>query len=184
MRIASLALVPAALLAVSLATPAFAEPKIAAINTAAVLRDSPQLKAAEVKFKAEFDKRDQDLQTERKKFQDDFKKAQRDADTMSAQQKAALEKDLFNRKSDLDLKDRQLSEEAQARNQELQRGLLEQIGKAIDEVAREKGLDLVVRDPAFVTTPLDITQDVLKKLASMPNEPAAAADEPKKKKKK
>ncbi len=183
MRIAHLILIPLALGTALNAAPAAADPKIAAINFPGLLRDAPQVKSAEQKFKIEFDKRDQDLQAERKKFQDDFKKAQRDADTMSAAQKAAAEKEFFNRKSDLDLKDRQLSEEAAARNQELQRGFYEQIGKALELVVKEKGLDLVVRDPAFVAPGMDITADVLKKLASMPDAPAADDSKSKKKKK-
>lgn len=183
MRTASLALVSATLLAAGLAAPASAETKIASINTPLLQQQAPQLKAAEIKFKSEFDKRDQDLQSEKKKFQEDVKKAQREADTMSAQQKATLEKSFIDRRSDLEQKDRALTEEAQKRNGELLRSANDQIMKALNEVAQEKGLDLVVRDPAWASDAVDITQEVLKKLASMPNE-SAPADEPKKKKKK
>lgn len=178
MRLARIALLPAALLSIALAAPALAETKIGVINMSVLMRDAPQVRAADSQFKIEFDKREKDLQAERKKFQEDFKKAQREADAMSPQQKAAAEKDLFNRKSDLDLKERQFSEQVQARNQELQRAIFEKFNKAIDQVAREKGLDLVLRDAAFVNPSLDLTAEVIKKLAAMP-EPAA---EPKKKK--
>jgi outer membrane protein len=181
MRIAR-CLLPVAAAALLAAGPVAAQSKIAVISTQALLRDAPQIKAADAKLKAEFQKREQDLQTERRKFQEDFKKAQREADAMSPQQKAATEKDLFSRKSDLDLKERQFSEQAQARNAELQRDVLEKINQAIDQVAREKGLELVVRDPAFAAPALDITADVLKKLASMPAAPAAAPADSKKKK--
>lgn len=179
MRLARFALLPAALLSVALAAPAAAEMKIGVINMAQLMRDAPQVRTADTKFKAEFDKREKDLQAERKKFQEDYKKAQREADAMSPQQKAAAEKDLFNRKSDLDLKERQFSEQVQARNQELQREIFEKFNKAIDEVAREKGFDLVLRDAAFVNPSFDITAEVMKKLAAMPE---TAAPEPKKKK--
>ena len=175
------ALAPAAALAALLAAaPAAAETKIAVISTQALLRDAPQIKSADTRLKAEFEKRERDLQAEDKKFQEDYKKAQREADAMSPPQRAAAEKDLFNRRSDLDLKKRQFSEQAQARNAEYQREVLEKINRAIDEVAREKGLDLVVRDPAFAAAGLDITPDVLKKLATIPA--AAPAGAPKKKK--
>lgn len=173
-------LLPVAAATLLAAGPVAAQSKIAVISTPVLLRDAPQIKAADAKLKAEFQKREQDLQAERRKFQEDYKKAQREADAMSPQQKAATEKDLFSRKSDLDLKERQFSEQAQQRNAELQRDVLEKINQAIDEVAREKGLELVVRDPAFATPALDITADVLKKLAAMPQ--AAAPADPKKKK--
>lgn len=182
MRLTRLALIPVALLCAALAAPAAAETKIAVISTQVLLREAPQIRSADARLKAEFEKRERDLQAEDKKFQDDYKKAQREADAMSPQQKAAAEKDLFSRKSDLDLKKRQFSEQAQARNGELQRDVLEKINQAIETVAREKALDLVVRDPAFAATGLDITADVLKKLATYPDTTAAPAD-PKKKKK-
>lgn len=183
MRIVRFPLLPLALLAATAATPAvaqtLAQAKIAAISTSGLLREAPQIKVADKKLKAEFEKRETELQAERKKFEDDFKKAQREADAMSPQQKAAAEKDLFSRRSDLDLKQRQFGEQVQARNQELQRDVLEKINRAIDEVAKEKGLDLVIRDPAFAANGLDITGDVLKKLATYPD---ATAAEGKKKK--
>lgn len=183
MRTVRLLVAPAIVLASLLAAaPALAQTKIAVISTPSLLRDAPQIKAADAKLKAEFEKREQDLQAERKKFQEDYKKAQREADAMSPQQKTAAEKDLFNRKSDLDLKERQFSEQAQARNAELQRDVLEKINRAIDEVAREKGLELVVRDPAFAAPSLDITADVLKKLAALPEAAPAPAESKKKKK--
>jgi outer membrane protein len=181
MRLTRFALVPAALLAVALAAPAVAETKLAVISTPVLLRDAPQIRAADARLKAEFEKREKDLQAEDRKLQEDYKKAQREADAMSPQQKAAAEKDLFSRRSDLDLKKRQFAEQAQARNGELQRDVLEKINQAIDAVAREKGVDLVVRDPAYAAPALDITADVLKKLATMPETAAPAASTKKKK---
>jgi outer membrane protein len=184
MHLARLALLPLALAAALNAAPAAADPKIAVIRTPVILRDAPQIKAADVKLKSEFAQREKDLQTEQTKLGDDIKKYQRDADSMSAQQRANTEKDLNTRKIDFDLKQRQFSEEAQNRNQDLRRDVLEKVNKAIDEVAKDKGLDLVLQDPAFASDALDITGDVLKKLATYPSDaPAAPAETGKKKKK-
>lgn len=179
MRIALAAVLPVALLAATFAAPAAAETKIAAINAPMLLREAPQVRAADQKLKAEFQKREDELKAEAKKLNEDDKRYQRDGDTMSAQQRANTAKDLQNRKIDFDLKQRQFAEQAQARNGELQREVLEKINRAIEEVAKERGLDLVVRDPAFASASLDITGDVLKKLAAMEAAPA----ESKKKKK-
>jgi outer membrane protein len=182
MRIARpFALSAAALLALLAAAPAAAEPKIAVISTPVLLRDAPQIRSADQKLKAEFEKREKDLQAEERKLQADYEKAQREADAMSAQQKATTQKDLFNRKSDLDLKKRQFGEQAQARNAELQREVLERINQAIEAVAREKSLDIVVRDPAYATAGYDITGDVLQKLAAL-GDATPPADAKKKKK--
>ena len=144
--------------------PAAAQTKVAAIRTPVILRDAPQIKAADGKLKAEFEKREKDLEAEGKKLGEDIKKFQRDADTMSAQQRADQEKSLNTRKIDFDLKQRQFAEQAQARNQELRREVLEKVNKAIEEVAKEKGFDLVLQDPAFAAPGIDITDEVLKRL--------------------
>lgn len=181
MRTAFAAILPVALMAAAYALPAAAEPKIAVIHTQALLRDAPQTKAADAKLKAEFGKRETDLQAEAKKLQEDFKKYQREGDTMSAQQRADMEKNLNTRKIDFDLKQRQFNEDAQNRNQELLRDLHNKVGDAIEQVAKEQGLDLVISDPAFNNPAIDITDAVLKKLAALSD--AAPADGGKKKKK-
>jgi outer membrane protein len=178
MRTAFAAILPALLLASAWATPAGAEVKVGAISLPQLLRDSPQVRAANDKFKGEFQKREDDLKAEGKKLSDDAKKYQREGDTMSGQQRADTEKNLNTRRIDFELKQRQFAEQAQARNDELQRDILERINRAIGEVAREKSLDLVVRDPAYASPAVDITLDVMKKLNAM----APAAAEPKKKK--
>ena len=184
MRIVRLALISLAAATAFAAGPASAETKIAVIRTGVILHDAPQIKAADLKLKGEFEKREKDLQAEQTKLGDDIKKYQRDADSMSAQQRANTEKDLNTRKIDFDLKQRQFQEEAQNRNADLRRDVLDKVNKAIDEVAKEKGLDLVLQDPAFASDGLDITADVLKKLASYPADAADSAAGDKKKKKK
>ena len=183
MRIASI--LSAALLAVAFTAPAAAQvanpTKIGVISVPMLLRDAPQVKSANDKFKGEFQKREDDLKAEAKKLQEDDKKFQREADTMTGQQRANTAKDLQTRKIDFDLKQRQFAEQAQARNDELQRQVLERINQAIVEVAKEKSIDLVVRDPAYANPALDITVDVMKKLAAMEAQPAAADTKKKKK---
>lgn len=167
MRIVRSVVLPAVLLASALAaTPAVAQTKIAAIRTQVILRDAPQIRAADQKLKAEFQKRETELQAEGKKLGEDIKKFQRDADTMSPQQRADAEKSLNTRKIDFDLKQRQFAEAAQNRNQELRREVLEKVNKAIEDVAKSKGLDLVLQDPAYAAEGIDITDEVLKQLGA------------------
>ena len=173
----------AAALLAAVAIPAAAQTKVAAINAPLLLRDAPQVKAAEAKFQAEFQKREDELNSERKKLEDDVNRFRREADMMSPQQRTGQQNDLNTRKTNFDIKQRQFGEQAQQRNAELQRDVLEQVNKAIIEVAKEKGIDLVVRDPAYAVESLDITADVLKKLATYPATPAATKPADAKKKK-
>jgi len=165
MRHSFAALLAAAVLAATPITPAAAaETKIATIRSLDLLRDAPQIKSANEKMKAEFERKQKDLEAEGKKLSDDIKKFQREADTLSAQQRATAEKDLNTRKIDFDFKQRQLGEQVQSREQELRRDLQAKFTKAIEEVAKEKGIQLVLQDPVYSGPGIDITEEVLKRL--------------------
>jgi outer membrane protein len=173
----------AAALLAAFAVPAAAETKIAVISAPQLLRDAPQVQAADAKFKGEFQRREDELKAEGKKIDDERRRLRREGDTMSPEQRTSAENDLNTRMMKFEVNQRQFTEQAQVRNGELQREVLEQVNRAIVEVAKEKGIDIVVRDPAYAAETFDITGDVLKKLATYPASKPAAAD-PKKKPKK
>ncbi|MBI3171751.1 MAG: hypothetical protein HYZ32_04060, partial [Hydrocarboniphaga effusa] len=58
-------------MAAASAAPAWAQTKIATIRSLDLMRDAPQIKTANEKMKAEFEKRQKDLDGERKKLEDD-----------------------------------------------------------------------------------------------------------------
>jgi outer membrane protein len=173
----------AAALLAAFAVPAAAETKIAVISAPQLLRDAPQVQAADAKFKGEFQRREDELKAEGKKIDDERRRLRREGDTMSPEQRTSAENDLNTRMMKFEVNQRQFTEQAQMRNGELQREVLEQVNRAIVEVAKEKGIDIVVRDPAYAAEAFDITGEVLKKLATYPASKPAAAD-PKKKPKK
>jgi outer membrane protein len=146
------------------ATAAQAETKILVVRSADVVRDSVQFKAAEAKMKAEFEKRRADIESQGKAFGDDVKNYQRDADTMSADQRAKKEKDLNARQVDLNFAQRKFQEDLQNRDRELTQDMMAKIKDVIAQVAKEKGADLIVQDPVFASPAVDVTADVLKRL--------------------
>lgn len=146
---------------------AAAELKIASIRSAELILQSPLYKAGQDKMKAEFDKRQKDLEADGKKFQDDVKKFQKEADLLSPADRAKQEKDLGSRQVDLSYKQRQLQEDVQNRDRQLTQEMQAKIKDVITQVAKDKGLDLVVQDPVYATSAVDITDDVLKKLQTV-----------------
>ncbi|MGH8480940.1 MAG: OmpH family outer membrane protein [Nevskiaceae bacterium] len=170
----------AALVAATVAAPAAAETKIGVIRTQVLMQ--PQLASANAKMKGEFQKREDELKAEAKKLDEDEKRLQREGDIMSVQQRANLSKDLYTRKTDFELKQRQFAEEVQSRNNQLNRELIDKLGRAIEAVAHEQGLDLVVQDPAYNAKALDVTEAVMAKIATLADAPAPAKNAPKKKK--
>jgi outer membrane protein len=155
-----------AVLAIGLmaAAAAQAEVKIAVVRSADVVRDSVQYKAAENKMKAEFEKRKNDLEAQGKTFAEDVKNYQRDADTLSPDQRAKKEKDLNARQVDINFAQRKFQEDLQNRDRELTQDMMAKIKDVITAVAKEKGATLVVQDPVYSDASVDITADVLKKL--------------------
>jgi outer membrane protein len=164
----------AALLAAAFAAPAAAELKVGVLDTVQLLRTAPQIQAAEGKIKTEFQKREDDLKAERKKIDDDIGRFRREADTMSPQQRTSAQNDLNTRATNFDIKQREFTEQFQARNNELQRDVRVKMKRAIEEVAREKGLDLVLQDAAYFAAALDVTPLVIEKLKAYGTTPEPA----------
>lgn len=173
------ALAAAALLASGTAA---AELKVGTIRVEELFVQSPQFKAGQEKMKAEFDKRQKDLEAEAKKFQADVEKFQKEKDTLlSPTARAEQEKNLSSRQVDLNYKGKQLQEDVQNLDRKLLQEAQVKIKTVIDQIAKEKGLDLVVRDPVYAAPGLDITADVLKALGGTAAPAAAAAADKKKK---
>ena len=143
-----------------------AEVKMAVVRSADLVRESPIYKAAEAKMKSEFEKRSRDLQDQERKLADDIKKYQKEADTLSADARAKTEKDLGSRQIDVASGKRKFQEDLTARDHELTQDLMGKIKDVIQQVAKEKGLDLIVQDPVYFNPTLDITDEVLKRLSS------------------
>jgi outer membrane protein len=165
----------------ALAGTASAETKIGTIRAQEVVRESPYYKAAETKMRGEFDKRQKELEATGKSLSEDIKKFQRDADIMSPDERAKKQKDLQGRQVDFEYAQQKFKEDATNRDRELTQDLMSKIKEAIQAVAKDKGLDLVVQDPVYTVPSLDITDEVLKQLQAAGG--SAGSDDKKKGKK-
>lgn len=141
-----------------------AAPKIAVVRSADVVKDSVQFKTAETKMKTEFEKRKNELEAQAKAFGNDVEGYKRDADTLSADQRAKKEKDLNARQVDIQFAQRKFQEDLQNRDRELTQDMMGKIKNVIVAVSKEKGITLVVQDPVYSDDSIDITAEVLKRL--------------------
>jgi outer membrane protein len=146
------------------AAPAFAELKIVSVDVGNVIQQSPQYKAGAEKLKAEFERRKNDLEAERKRLADDAEKYKKERDLLSAADASKREKDLTTRNLDLQYKQRQFQEDLGTRDRQLTQEMSQKIKAAILAVSKEKGADLVVQDPIYASATVDITDEVLKRL--------------------
>ncbi len=168
------ALAALATLALAPAT-ALAETKIGFVNTARLLEESPQARAAQTALEGEFLPRQRELAGQQKALQDKEEKLKRDSAVMSEADRAKAERELRDGQRDLARRFNELQEDANLRRNEefgkVQRALLQEV----QTYARANGFDLVVSDGVLFASPaVDITAQVVAAIkAKAPAAPAA-----------
>lgn len=141
-----------------------AQTRVAAISAAKLVTGSPQFKSAEEAMRKEFEARGKQLEGDVKKLAADIEKFKRDADILSASERARIEKELNTRRIDTGYAEQSFKEDLARRRQELFNKVLADISVVIEAVAQEGKYDLVVQDPVYATDAIDITDTVIQRL--------------------
>ena len=155
-----------------------AQTKIGFVNTARLLEESPQARAAQTALEGEFLPRQRELAAQQKTLADKEEKLKRDAAVMSEADRSRSERELRDGQRDLARRFNELQEDANLRRNEefgkVQRSLLQEV----QTYARANGYDLVVSDGVLFASPaVDITAQVVTALKSKsPAAPAAPAN--------
>ena len=141
-----------------------AEMKIGVVNTEVILRDSPAAQAASKKLEQEFSKRDKDINAAGQRLKSDIERFEKNASTMTEQERIRNQRDLGERDRDFQRRQRELREDFnQRRNEELQK-LLRQANTVIKNIAQREKYDLILQEAIYVNPKIDITDEVLKEL--------------------
>lgn len=153
-----------------LATPtAHAQEHIAAVNSDRILRESVPAQAADKRIKDEFDKRRKELEDGTKKLRLLAEKMDRDGASMGDAERSRQQLLLSQMDLELQRKRRALDEDVnQRRNEELQ-SVLDRANRAIRQIAEQNKYDLIVQEAVYVNPRIDITDKVLKLLATPGN---------------
>ena len=161
-------LLPAVLAA--LALPAAAQTSVAPggkfgfVHTERILRDSIPAQRAQKKIEAEFQKRDRELAgiaADLKKMQDELEK---NALTMSENQRRAKERDFGELNREFQRKQREFREDLNQRRNEELREVVEQANRVIRQIAEQEKFDIIFQDAVFASPRVDITDKVIKAL--------------------
>jgi outer membrane protein len=158
---------------VFVAAPAFAQTKIGVVDYGRLMDESPQATTALDAIRNEFAPKQKDLVNQQQALKTKEDKLQKDAATMSADQRTRTEKELRDGYRDLERKRQEVQEDFNARRNEemsrLQRTLIEEVRN----YAKAQGFDLVIADGVLYANPaLDITPAVLANLKSRAPAPA------------
>lgn len=141
-------------------------PTVAVINLQLIINDIPQTKALEEALAKEFGAREQELQ---KMYQ---KGSQLGTDLQAGKYKGdelvAKQREFAQLQSDFQLKARALQEDQQKRAAEEKRKIDIEVQKAIDAIAKERGIDLVLRGEgiAYTIPELDISSEVITRVSA------------------
>lgn len=146
------------------ATQAVAQTKIAYVNGARLAAEVPQRSVEDEKLKGAFEKRSEQLKKKFDAFQEKGEKFRKDKVLLSQEKQAERLKELREEELAL-LKERQEFERefSQSRNEGINR-LEDLISEVIADVAKEKGVDIVLQQVVYATDDIDITDEVIAQL--------------------
>ncbi len=138
---------------------------IGVINVPLILHEIPQSQESQQALAQEFGPRQQELQTLEAQGRELASQIQSGA--FKGDELTDAQRRLAQMQSDFNLKVRAFQEDERKRSQEEQMKLMGQIQRAIDSIAKERGLSLVIRGEAvaFTVNALDISKDVIDRVA-------------------
>jgi outer membrane protein len=163
--VSSLILGVGAAVMVAAAPTVSAEIKIAVIDYGKLMEQSPQAKAVQDSLRNEFTPRQRDLQQQQAAVKAKEDRLEKDAATMTVDQRAKADKDLRDGARDFARKQSELQDDFNARKNEEMSRLQRQLIEEVRTYAKAQGFDLVVADGVIYWTPaLDITPQILSAL--------------------
>lgn len=139
-------------------------PRIAAVNSDRILRDSTPAKAAQAKLEAEFSKRDQDLQAMAQRLKTASDKLDKDNPTLSDAERAKRQRELAALDTEFQRRQREFREDLNQRRNEELAAVLDRANRVIKQIAETEKYDLIVQEAVYVSPRIDITDKVLKTL--------------------
>lgn len=169
-----------AAVAAIVATPVWAaEVKIGVVDYGRLVEESPQAKVALEAIRTEFTPKQRELQQQEQALKTKQDKLEKDAATMSEDQRNRADKELRDGARDLQRRRSEIQDDFNARRNEemsrLQRTLIEEVRT----YAKAQNFDLILADGVIYTVPtLDITPAILSTLNARAPKPAATTPAP------
>jgi outer membrane protein len=129
-----------------------------------IIKEAVPAKNAQAKLEQEFSKREKDLQSQGASIKSMAEQLEREAPTLSENQRASRQKQLVELDRDFQRKRREFQEDLNARrNEELQQ-VFERANRVVKQVADAEKYDLILQEAVYVNPRHDITDKVIKAL--------------------
>lgn len=150
----------------SFAGPAAAQDvNVVFVNSARIVEEAPQAKAAQEKIEKEFSSRKDEIIAAQKELKSAQEKLERDGAVMSEAERRKLERDVVTQQRELKRSQEAFREDLNLRRNEEFSKLQREAAKAISSIAKEKGYDLVLEaGVVYASDRADITEAVIERL--------------------
>lgn len=160
--------------------------RIGYTNQEALLANMPEMENVQQQLQQEQQQLQQQLQQEQQQLQQDMQEYQQQQSLLDDSAQQQREQELRQRRNELQQKFQQQQQQLQQQERKLMQPLLENLQNAIDQVANEQNLEVVMRTQALLYVDqnsdqvVDITTDVAQELGisleQAPEEPAPSVD--------
>ena len=137
--------------------------------------EAPQIRESMQAVQAEFEPRIKQFQAQVKDYEARVQKFQRDQATMADAERGKTEREIRDLQISLGRKQKEIEEDQQLRQQEVGHQVEALVLGEVEKVAKAQGYDLIVRDAAFRSESIDVTQAVLNSLQAKAKAAAPAA---------
>ena len=165
----------AALTAVAAVGPLAAqELKIGYVNSERVLREAAPARAAQAKLEIEFGRRERELTEQAARLKAAADKLDKDAPTLSENERNRRQRELVELDRDLQRKRREFQEDLNQRKNEELSAVVERANRVIKQIFEQEKYDLILQEVIFAGPRVDITDKVIRAL----NGPAAGGTAP------
>lgn len=139
-----------------------AEAKIAVVNIAKIISDSPQAKEARSAMDAAFANRRKTLEAEQNKLREEAEKIKRDADVVSEDEAKRMREQWLQRQKAHVEKMSQYNQDVQAKEKAELEKLRDSIVQIVERVAKNRGYDLVLSDGiVYAADAVNLTDTIL-----------------------
>jgi outer membrane protein len=144
------------------------ELRIGFVNTDRIFREAAPAKAAQAKLEADFKKRDTELQDMANRLRAQSERLEKDAPTLSEAERTRRQRELTELDREFQRRRREFQEDLnQRRNEELAQ-ILERANRVIKQIAESEKYDVILQEAVYASPRIDITDKVLRALASNP----------------
>ena len=138
--------------------------KIGFVNTDRIFREANPAKAAQTKLEQEFSKREKELNDLGNSLKNATEKFEREAPTLSENQRGQRQKQLIDLDRDFQRKRREFQEDLNARKNEELQTVLDRANRVVKQVAEQEKYDVILQEAVYINPRHDITDKVIRAL--------------------